>query len=60
MLNAAKQFIPCKTVTVRPCDKPWYNSHCRGLRRRVQFSHQLAKKAQTIANWAEIGLRIFV
>ena len=50
--EAAKQFIPNKLVTVRPRDKPWYNSDLRRLKRHVNRSHNRAKRTNTTLSWA--------
>ncbi|XP_021364976.1 uncharacterized protein LOC110457857 [Mizuhopecten yessoensis] len=37
-LNLADQCIPTKTITIRPTDKPWFNSELRReIRKRVRY-----------------------
>ncbi|WP_215897650.1 hypothetical protein, partial [Acinetobacter baumannii] len=38
-LNTARQCIPNKMVTIRPCDTPWYNSELRKLKRKKERYH---------------------
>jgi hypothetical protein len=45
LLNAARQFIPNKLVTLRPKDKPWYNNRLRNMKRKVI---RLFNKAKSI------------
>ena len=44
LLEMMKQFIPSKEVTIRPNDKPWYDSEIRRLSR-----HRDRQKATEIA-----------
>lgn len=42
-LNAARTFIPMKSVLVRPKDSPWYNNELRKLKRKVLKLYKKAK-----------------
>ena len=52
LLNLAREFIPNKVITVRPNDKPWYNSNLRALRRRKDRLHTKATERDTAESWA--------
>ena len=42
--GAFDQFIPCKTVTIRPNDQPWSNSYTRLLLRKKNRNYLIYKK----------------
>ena len=44
LINAFDQFVPCKTITIRPFDQPWSNRYTRLLLRRKNRNYQLYKK----------------
>ena len=50
-LKIAKNSILCKMVTVRPNDKPWFNSFLRRLLRKKNRAHHFAKKSNTNISW---------
>ena len=52
VLRIAKENITNKYVTVRPNDKPWYNSHLRKLNRKLQRAFNIAKRTNLVHNWA--------
>jgi hypothetical protein len=44
-IELAKKYIPVKTVTIRPNDKPWFNSSIRkSMRLRDRLHKQLKRK----------------
>ena len=53
ILNAAKQFIPNKVVTIRPHDKSFYNSHLRQMKRELNRLHDRVKHHNTPDLWAQ-------
>ena len=42
-LNAARAYIPVKSILVRPKDSPWYNNELRRLKRKVIRIYRKAK-----------------
>ena len=50
-LKIAETSIPNKTVTIRPNDVPWYNSHLRQLKIISDRSHSYARKHNTKESW---------
>lgn len=47
-INLAKECIPCKEVTIRPNDKPWYDSEIRTVsRKRDRLKNKAAKSGNT-------------
>jgi hypothetical protein len=53
VLSIAKSTIPNKIVTVRPRDKPWYNSHLRRLKRHAIKLFNSAKHINTADSWTK-------
>ena len=51
ILNAARQFIPNKIITIRPKDKPWYNNELRHMKRKVLRLFKIAKKSNDDYKW---------
>ena len=51
ILLAAKQFIPSKTVTIRPSDKSFYNSNLRHLKLKLDRLHKRAKITNSPDIW---------
>lgn len=49
----AKDNIPNRIVTIRPHDKPWYNSELRRLLRKKNRKHKIAKTKNSEACWAK-------
>ena len=43
LIDAFNQFVPCKTITIRPFDQPWSNRYTRLLLRRKNRNYQLYK-----------------
>ena len=41
------QFVPVKTITIRPSDAPWCNSYTRLLLRKKNRNYQIYKKYET-------------
>lgn len=52
-LNAARQTIPNKTITVRPQDKEFFSPELRRLRRKKNRVHRKAKRLNTVMTWTE-------
>ena len=50
-MSIARQFIPHKTVVIRPNDKPWYNNDLRRLRRIKERTHCRAKNSHLPDDW---------
>ena len=50
-LNVARQYIPNKVVTVRMCDKAFFTSELRKLRRKKNHFHQRAKCSNNAQHW---------
>ena len=50
LLSIAKKHIPHRLVTIRPKDKPWFNSYLRLLKRKKEriFNAYKRNKSQTI------------
>ena len=53
LLSIAKKHIPNKLVTVRPRDKPWYNSQLRELRRQKERLFNKYKESKANESWEE-------
>ena len=51
-LSIAKQFIPNRFITVRPSDCPWYTTHLRRLKRKLDRIHGRAKQSNDPELWA--------
>ena len=51
LMNAARECIPNKLVTVRPRDKPFFNGYLRRLRRSKERAHKRAKYDNTPEAW---------
>ena len=51
LINAFKQFVPCKTVTIRPNDQPWSNKYTRLLLRKKNRNYQFYKKIDKDYNY---------
>ena len=51
LMNAARECIPNKLVTVRPRDKPFFNGYLRRLRRSKERAHKWAKYDNTPEAW---------
>ena len=51
LLNIAKVYIPNPYVTIRICDKPWYNGSLRCAKRKKDRAHLKAKTSNTPASW---------
>ena len=47
------QFVPCKTVTIRPNDQPWSNSYTRLLLRRKNRNYLIYKKMNSAYNFLQ-------
>ena len=47
LTEAFAQFIPCKTVPIRPNDQPWSNTYTRLLLRKKNRNYQFYKKANS-------------
>ena len=41
------QFVPVKTITIRPSDAPWCNSYTRLLLRKKNRNYQIYKRYET-------------
>ena len=50
-INLAKECIPCKEVTIRPNDKPWYDSEIRTASRKRDRLRNKAAKSGTTQDW---------
>ena len=50
-LNIARQCIPNRVVTVRPCDKTFYTPELRRLRRKKNRLHRKAKASNDADDW---------
>ena len=50
-LNIARECIPNKVVTIRPCDKLFFSPELRQLRRKKNRLHKNAKKYNTLYHW---------
>ena len=50
LIDAFAQFIPCKTVTIRPNDQPWSNSYTRLLQRKKNRNYLIYKKINSDYN----------
>ena len=48
--DAFAQFVPCKTVTIRPNDQPWSNSYTRLLLRKKNRNYLIYKKISSDYN----------
>ena len=51
ILDKATQYIPNKSVTVRPYDKPFYNGYLRRLKRKLNKTHGRAKLQNCVDIW---------
>ena len=51
LIDAFSQFIPCKTVTIRPNDQPWSNTYTRLLLRKKNRNYLIYKKINTDYNY---------
>ncbi len=51
LLDILHMCIPSKLVTVRPNDKPWYNSAIRRKSRKRDRQKQIAIRANNTNNW---------
>jgi len=65
VLQIAKEYIPCITVTVRPADKPWMTGDIRNLmktRNRLYKRHQRTRDPNHMAAYnrvkAEVNMKI--
>ena len=47
MKQGFDQFIPVKTITIRPSDAPWCNSYTRLLLRKKNRNYQIYKRYET-------------
>ena len=45
--QAFDQFVPIKTITIRPTDEPWCNSYTRLLLRKKNRNYQIYKTYET-------------
>ena len=45
--QAFSQFVPTKTITIRPADAPWCNSYTRLLLRKKNRNYHIYKKYET-------------
>ncbi len=50
-IDLAKQCIPCSEVTIRPNDKPWYNSEIRHTSKLRNRLRKKAIKSGTTDDW---------
>ena len=50
-LNAARSFIPNKSVLIRPKDSPWYTSDLRKMKRKVIRYYHNAKTKMNSYHW---------
>ncbi|MEW8546519.1 MAG: reverse transcriptase family protein, partial [Candidatus Thiodiazotropha sp.] len=50
-INLAKECIPCKEVTIRPNDKPWYDSEIRTFSRKRDRLRKKAAKSGSNQDW---------
>ena len=50
-INIARTFIPNRVVLVRSCDKPWFTSELRSIRRKVIRLYHIAKSKMTDHHW---------
>ena len=53
IMDTVKQYIPNKTVMIRPNDKTWYNHDLRKFKRKLDRCHKLAKRMSDVNSWAE-------
>lgn len=51
VLEIARQYIPNKTVTVRPRDTPWYTTHLRLLKHKSMRAFYQFKKFHRLKDW---------
>ena len=51
LLNGARMFIPNRTITVRPKDKPWYTNELRTIKRKVLRLFHIAKRSNNPTKW---------
>ena len=51
LINAFSQFVPCKTVTIRPNDQPWSNTYTRLLLRKKNRNYLIYKKINNDYNY---------
>jgi hypothetical protein len=52
-MKISQQVIPNTLVTVRPNDKPWFNSDLRKQLVRKNKAHNKAKHSNTATDWKE-------
>ena len=50
-LSLAHEFIPNKTVTIRPKDVPWFTSELRNLKKQKDRLHKIAKRSNSPIAW---------
>ena len=48
LTDSFEQFIPCKTVAIRPNDPPWSNTYTRLLLRKNNRNYQFYKKVNNV------------
>ncbi len=53
-IDLAKQCIPCSEVTIRPNDKPWYNSEIRHTSKLRNRLRKKAIKSGTTDDWKKL------
>ena len=50
-LNAARSFIPNKSVLIRPKDSPWYTCELRKMKRKLIRYYHIAKAKMNTYHW---------
>ena len=50
LIDAFSQFVPCKTVIIRPNDQPWSNTYTRLLLRKKNRNYLIYKKINDYYN----------
>jgi hypothetical protein len=50
-LSLAREFIPNKTVTIRPKDVPWFSNEHRQLKKDKDRLHKIAKRSNLPVAW---------
>lgn len=50
-IDLLKKCIPCKEVTIRPNDKPWYDSEIRKYSRKRDRLRNIATKSGNLNHW---------
>jgi len=50
-LTLAREYIPNKTIRIRPKDVPWFTSELRDLKKQKDRIHKIAKASKLAADW---------